>query len=514
LLKSRLSSRFALGYIENPGAAAADYSWRIYLVAYCLPPAAFIYLLFPHDEPTNWRWVAIGAACLVLAVGIGALEMQKTTHSDCGNQTTPLMTVVLTQAVLGSILAADLALTPSTGSLRWLLLVPTMVTATFGNRPMFALMGASSLGTMGIVAWTTGAPVGQLVAEILAACAIVAVLRIFAVRTMASFGRDLLFGSMSEVAATVGSLEVGWAQMLPLVCAYLAADQITVVEVGTDDDDRDHDGSGLHEVVFWPEDQPSAWTAASTRELAEKALDAAKPVHVPRGIGIPIAVTQGRQLVAVVAGAEHRFILDMYQETRANHVSQQLGVLVNRIQAIEGLERLIRTDSLTGLLNRRELVERLAEATSSADRSASPLCAAMIDLDFFKSYNDDFGHQAGDQALQHVATLMSTRLRSIDTAFRYGGEEFAILLPSTDEAGACVLLDELRQHVTGLRLHRPLTVSVGIARWVKGESPEELISRADQALYLAKENGRNRALVWQPGAPRPAPREPREQITR
>jgi diguanylate cyclase (GGDEF)-like protein len=204
----------------------------------------------------------------------------------------------------------------------------------------------------------------------------------------------------------------------------------------------------------------------------------------------------------------------MYQETRANHVAQQLGVLVNRIQGVEALERLTRTDSLTGLLNRRELTERLVAATNVADPADAPLCVAMVDLDLFKAYNDDFGHQAGDRALEAVTGLMSARLRSTDLAFRYGGEEFAILLPDTDEADARLLLDELRRDMAGLRLNRRLTVSVGIARWVEGDSPDELIARADQALYMAKADGRDQCRLWDAGVVRPSVGSPHGPVAR
>jgi diguanylate cyclase (GGDEF)-like protein len=163
----------------------------------------------------------------------------------------------------------------------------------------------------------------------------------------------------------------------------------------------------------------------------------------------------------------------------------------------EQTAHLAATDALTGLPNRRQLEADLAlEATASA-RYQRPFALLMIDVDHFKAYNDEFGHQAGDVALQSVATVLSSGLRSTDLAYRFGGEEFALILRETSAAAATVLADRLRAAVehrfAGPGERRAITVSVGVAGLPDhGPTPALLVEAADQALYAAKGAGRNR----------------------
>ncbi|MFH1035174.1 MAG: diguanylate cyclase [Pseudomonadota bacterium] len=171
----------------------------------------------------------------------------------------------------------------------------------------------------------------------------------------------------------------------------------------------------------------------------------------------------------------------------------------------EAFEQLSLTDGLTGLDNRRALDRRLDEEWRRAWRNEEYLALLMLDIDFFKKYNDRYGHQEGDRALKAVAQAFQSCLRRAgDRAARYGGEELAALLASTDLAGAGVLAEEVRRRVEELNLEHGdspispvLTVSLGVAaaRPRPGSRPQELLKAADQALYRAKDAGRNRVEV-------------------
>jgi diguanylate cyclase (GGDEF)-like protein len=154
------------------------------------------------------------------------------------------------------------------------------------------------------------------------------------------------------------------------------------------------------------------------------------------------------------------------------------------------LDRMARTDALTGLPNRRAWDEALDRELALADRTGVPVCAALLDLDHFKEFNDLNGHPAGDTHLRDVASLWRARLRSADLIARYGGEEFAVLLTATDAHQAQEVLETLRACVPSDE-----TVSAGIAEWDGLESATELLVRADRALYEAKRNGRNRTIA-------------------
>ncbi|WP_438446396.1 PAS domain S-box protein [Gorillibacterium sp. sgz5001074] len=164
------------------------------------------------------------------------------------------------------------------------------------------------------------------------------------------------------------------------------------------------------------------------------------------------------------------------------------------------LHKLSTMDGLTGIPNRRHFNEVLVREWHRAARGSKPLSMIMLDVDFFKSYNDTYGHQAGDECLKVTAALLSDEVkRAGDMVFRYGGEEFAVLLPDTDEAGAAVVAEQIRSAVERREIpHRSspnqvLTASLGIASVIPTplSGPEALVAKADMALYRAKEHGRN-----------------------
>lgn len=163
------------------------------------------------------------------------------------------------------------------------------------------------------------------------------------------------------------------------------------------------------------------------------------------------------------------------------------------------------TDPLTGLHNRRYLEARLAEELSRSKRYDYPLSFMMIDIDDFKVYNDQNGHQAGDRALEVTAQCLRAALRKVDVASRYGGEEFSILLPQTDLQEAGVIADRIRRKISSTEFthgkSQPLgavTVSIGLSTFSPAlDSAEAIVRAADRALYHAKSHGKNRAYAYQ-----------------
>jgi len=155
------------------------------------------------------------------------------------------------------------------------------------------------------------------------------------------------------------------------------------------------------------------------------------------------------------------------------------------------------TDPLTGLLNRYGLQRALQRELAEARRYARPLSCLLLDLDHFKAVNDTYGHAAGDAALTQAARVLTESVRGSDVVCRYGGEEFLVLAPETELAGALALAEKIRLAVSarlfGADSHSfPLTFSVGVARLRAGESGNDMIARADEALYQAKQHGRDR----------------------
>jgi diguanylate cyclase (GGDEF)-like protein len=194
---------------------------------------------------------------------------------------------------------------------------------------------------------------------------------------------------------------------------------------------------------------------------------------------------------------------DSHLQTEMFTVTTDLSVMMREAartnrelkEANETIERLARTDALTGLANRRTLDEAFQREIARAERLGECLSVIIGDLDHFKSINDQYGHVTGDQVLARAAAVFGSQLRPYDLAARYGGEEFVLLLPGTSTDGAIAIAERIRKEVAEIKVPscpRQITVSLGVASWMTGEAPEELVARADAALYNAKSTGRNR----------------------
>lgn len=165
------------------------------------------------------------------------------------------------------------------------------------------------------------------------------------------------------------------------------------------------------------------------------------------------------------------------------------------------LEQMALTDSLTRIPNRRALDQDLEKTCHLANRHGQSHSLILVDLDHFKSVNDTCGHLIGDQLLQLTADTLRRSLRNSDSVYRYGGEEFAVLPPYTTTESAREVAERIRFALANLTLDRAaeslrITASCGVAGYLAGESPEQWLSRADQALYQAKRAGRNQTRVF------------------
>lgn len=199
---------------------------------------------------------------------------------------------------------------------------------------------------------------------------------------------------------------------------------------------------------------------------------------------------------------------DQRQQLRfTNTVAEQLALALANLKLRETLRDQSIRDPLTHLYNRRYLDETLQREMHRADRQDLPLSVLIFDLDHFKRFNDTYGHDGGDRLLEVIGGTLLDFYRSDDTAFRIGGEEFAVLMPGTSLKDAIVRAEELRREIRKLKVTHgnivlpPVTISVGVACCpVHGKTPEELIKAADKALYRAKENGRNQVQSSSPAS--------------
>lgn len=185
---------------------------------------------------------------------------------------------------------------------------------------------------------------------------------------------------------------------------------------------------------------------------------------------------------------------------RAERLAAQASVALENARQHAITKREAMTDALTGLANRRWFVAELATEANRRSRSGRPVSLVAADLDDFKRVNDRHGHEVGDEVLRAFAGVLRATVRDIDTAARLGGEEFAILLPETDAEGAVVLAGRIRERLERLEIDVPdggclsVTASFGVASCPPADRVEDLPGAADEALYAAKSNGKNRVV--------------------
>ncbi len=224
-------------------------------------------------------------------------------------------------------------------------------------------------------------------------------------------------------------------------------------------------------------------------------------------VGIFPLLSEQKLLGAVVAYNP----FDKLNENEINYldeISKQASITIERASEYMKILKDATLDALTGLNNRHQFALRLREETASAKRQNTPLCCIMTDIDFFKKVNDTYGHAVGDCVLKNVARTIKKELRENDIPSRYGGEEFAILLPYTTLEEAQLVAQRLRSAIEKKKINieeyniegvkqLSVTISIGVSQYDKKmKEPQQLYQNADKALYSAKENGRNRVVVY------------------
>jgi diguanylate cyclase (GGDEF)-like protein len=213
-----------------------------------------------------------------------------------------------------------------------------------------------------------------------------------------------------------------------------------------------------------------------------------------------LPIKSGNRLVGILAlGRKEMDTLYSHEDLElVITIASQVGTMIENAQRYSQALTRANTDGLTGLYNHRHFHERLEQEIARGSRYGSTLSLIMIDADLFKAYNDIHGHLAGDEILRRIAMYIKMSIRTIDLPFRYGGEEFAVILPEARLDDAYKVAERIRKTIASKTSSRatPITVSIGIGNWpADGVMKEETISAADVALYRAKQTGRNRTCL-------------------
>ncbi|MGA8849870.1 MAG: diguanylate cyclase [Dehalococcoidia bacterium] len=273
--------------------------------------------------------------------------------------------------------------------------------------------------------------------------------------------------------------------------------EIVLLEAGHTEEIQNALDKGRIDLVLMDNQMPGKSGMEWLAEITKKQL---APVVMLTGSGSEEIVAQAFQQGAV--GYLPKSSLS--QAKLRNTIDVALDKWTRLQQAMadkEKLEKLANFDSLTGLYNRRAILGKLHELINRANRYKEDFSLSMLDIDHFKRVNDSYGHLTGDEVLEKIATLIRQNIRDTDIVGRYGGEEFVIVLPKTDLSSSWVVAERLRTIIEKAEMKDSagnvftITVSQGLSGWERDEDAYSLISRADEALYKAKEKGRNRVQI-------------------
>jgi diguanylate cyclase (GGDEF)-like protein len=243
-------------------------------------------------------------------------------------------------------------------------------------------------------------------------------------------------------------------------------------------------------------------------------MDVAADIRCPNMLVDPetrsllcVPIRSGKKVYGILhIASRYQNAFDEEDAILANAIGEQIGMAVESARLFDEISRLAITDGLTGLYNIRHLKRVLGEEVKRSLRYGRPLSFIMLDIDFFKIYNDQHGHLRGDEALRILSGLLQQNTRDVDTVFRYGGEEFSVIIPEVGKEEAFSMAERIRRviqgHVFPYEEDQPngnFTVSMGVANLpTDAEDAEGVVDKADRALYRAKQTGRNKVCLYDP----------------
>ncbi len=471
------------------------------LIAVSIIIPLLVIVNFVGHRPIKWVYVDAAVACILVALVYAAFFMVLTTKKfDIATHAGLVFVMVcLTLAALGLI---ELGSSTTFGTYTPAVLVGVIFVSIIGDRWMRIGIDAYTITLITVVTYVGGVRGSDLLSVVLVYASTIVIITWITARTVGTLNRSVNYRHAianlneaidgqdpSEATTSADGIQNILRRGLPLVSDILPASRVAVLA-------RDGRLGRFTNLGAWPDRRDDAADLASLAELPH-ALRTDAVVVTPTHCVIPIGYCIDGELVLVVERKEVGSSSQHRTEEAAELIAAAFLRVTSRANFVSGLQAESRTDPLTGLANRRTLYERIEIEMEHALRSDSPLTVAMVDLDHFKAYNDRFGHVAGDTLLRAVAALMVSNIRGQDLVVRYGGEEFCLVLPDTDILGGHHLLDKLREGGRDATTDVGITLSAGLTSWDGIEDITSLIDRADQALYRAKESGRDRVVSIQ-----------------
>lgn len=496
-----------LGYVTRIDPTLSVFGWKVVGLTHAAMVLPAIGAFLPRHIEVEWNWIFVVLGMGAVIGAINVISFVKMIQSE--GYRSPPMGLVFGQIVLATVAAGILsyAIGGMSGIYRPLIFVPTLLMAIIANRWVIVASWAVATATVTVSMAASGVVHSEVVAVVLSygivwgiTCIMVHLLAVAALHSDDQVGG---LADMAGIAARVNNLDDGVAEVLPVIATLASAERAGAFRaiVGEDVADTPYRferldtwtaEAGLNAPGTDDDDgtvgQPMIGEIDEARVRSGVALRGRRALLMAEG-------TEGDLVAVVVEGMPQRPFDELTIRFNFERMAAQIAVLVDRSRYVARLEDLGRTDGLTGLANRRSLFAYLDRACVLARRREESLAVVMTDLDRFKTYNDSFGHLAGDDLLRNFALQFRDRTRSIDFVARYGGEEFVLVLPDTDGAGARSLIAKLQERFRAEPSLKGITFSAGIAVWNGSENVDTLINRADTALYAAKAAGRDQTVL-------------------
>jgi len=455
-------------------------------------------LTFVNHTSVHWGYM-VGAVACILASIVCQLVFSLATHGQASVSSQANSWFIIACLALAGLACIELSTETPAALYTPAMLVGVIFVSIVGDRRMQIVVDLYALCLIALIGWVQGLRGSEFVVSMVIYASTIAVVNFICARTVGSLTGQINFSqaldSLNECFDEVGvdaarptseTFTEIFSRGLPYVACILPAQRVAVFI-------RNGSLQRYSLLASWPD--VSADCGDLARLPAVSTALATNTVElVPRYCVLPVGYASDGELVMVI----ERALGDVQTDPRTAEVAGLLAAaflrVTSRANFVNGLHTESRTDPLTGLANRRSLMERIEMEMSHALRAETPLSVAMIDLDHFKEFNDRYGHVVGDTVLRSVAAMMVSNTRDQDMVARYGGEEFCLVLPDTDLLGGHHLLDQLRAGGRDSTTELGVTMSVGLTSWDGIEDPLSFIDRADRALYQAKNSGRDRVV--------------------
>ena len=460
-------------------------------------PVLLTVTFLDHGE-VRWGYMAGAVACIVVSILYQA-AFTLVTRGSASVRSQANSWFIIACLALAGLACIELSTASPAALYTPAMLVAVIFVAIVGDRRMQLVVDVYALALIAVIGWVQGMRGAEFVVSMVVYASTIAVLNFICAHTVGSMTGQINFtqalDSLNECFDEVGTGVAGttadtfaeiFSRGLPYVACILPAERVAVFA-------RSGSLERFTLLASWPDLGADCGDLARLPAVSSALANNAVQMDLYHCV-LPVGYASDGELVMVIERSQPQTRDDLRSVEAADLLAAAFLRVTSRVNFVNGLHTESRTDPLTGLANRRSLMERIEMEMSHALRSDSPLTLAMIDLDHFKEFNDRYGHVAGDTVLRSVAAMMISNTRDQDMVARYGGEEFCLVMPDTDIIGGHHLLDQLRSGGRNSTTDLGVTLSAGLTSWDGIEDPISFIDRADTALYRAKNSGRDRVV--------------------